>query len=38
MQLKKQDKQRISNLKKKQAYMTKMGMEMQQQSVLCYYT
>ncbi|MGE5683515.1 MAG: EMC3/TMCO1 family protein, partial [Nitrososphaerota archaeon] len=30
---KKQDKQRISELKKKQAYMTKMGMEMQQQQM-----
>lgn len=31
--IKKQDKQRISELKKKQAYMTKMGMEMQQQQM-----
>ena len=31
--IKKQDKQRISDLKKKQAYMTKMGMEMQQQQM-----
>ena len=31
--IKKQDKQRISELKKKQAYMTKMGMEMQQQQI-----
>ena len=31
--IRKQDKQRISELKKKQAYMTKMGMEMQQQQM-----
>jgi uncharacterized membrane protein (DUF106 family) len=31
--IKKQDKQRMSELKKKQAYMTKMGMEMQQQQM-----
>jgi uncharacterized membrane protein (DUF106 family) len=31
--IKKQDKERISELKKKQAYMTKMGMEMQQQQM-----
>lgn len=31
--IKKQDKQRISELKKKQAYMAKMGMEMQQQQM-----
>lgn len=31
--IKKQDKERINELKKKQAYMTKMGMEMQQQQM-----
>ena len=31
--IKKQDKERINELKKKQAYMTKLGMEMQQQQM-----